>query len=406
MRYVFGTMYAVIALIFLTVNSYILGSFGAKYGDGYWASIGFAAVAGSVPWALAPHLHVMAAKRKALYAGRRRNISSVLGYWFKSAVSAVPFLLIYVVFVIYNVVGGTGATAYQRVKLADDRKAVIDETDRFKSQRSALQAQLDGIPKHRPPAAVEPLLEATKLHVFWKRTKECTESVTNRGRRDYCAEVASLKAELANAVAADKVIAEIRDLDARLGERGRETSTGDPQVQFLANMTGLNEGLVFMLLLISTPVALEIGALYWGKQAMDLFRLHIDMSDHEMIPVNRQIAPAPVMPPRPGSGGTVTIEPVRLEAVNAPLRGEDPRRMRAVFDEFWSHYTRPLEGAQVSEAALYEHYRTLCQIRDVSAFPMQRFRVFSADKIDPSHCVSFSGQVWYQGIVFCDEVTA
>lgn len=234
-RYLIGAMYALIACIFLAVNSWVLGSFGFKWSHDEWTKIGFALIGGAIPWGLAPILHVAAAKRRA-YGG-----NGFMGF-LRGVQTMVPFLLIYTIFVGYNLLGGTGATAFSRAEVQDEREHVIDETGRLKQQRAALQKALDGIPTHRATDSLGPLIEAHKKHRFWVATSECGDNeLKSRAHRNYCAEYLQMQAERANATKADQLMVEIEAVDARLNETKRAVSKTDPQIAFLAELTGADK---------------------------------------------------------------------------------------------------------------------------------------------------------------------
>lgn len=404
MRYITGGLYAVIALIFLSVNSYILGKFGYKWGQSEYEKLGFALVAGAVPWALAPHLHVMAAKQRQMTAlGGRRRLAAAIRRQIRTITGLIPFLVVYVVFVGYNVLGGTGATAFSRAEVQGQREHVIDETARLKKQRKALEDQLAGIPPHRPPDAVQPILASTLLHPFWKATGQCAEGqVLNKNRRDYCAEVGKLKAEIANAERADKVNADIKAIDAKLNEERRAVSTVDPQVAFLASVSGYSQDSILVLLLLATPLVLEIGALYWGKQAMDLLGAHLELHPiPEVMPPTHQLPP-PVKPLTTVRGEDAL--PRLLTSTPGFLVGDDPRQMTAVLHEFWARRTRRQDGVQVPETTLYEHYRSMCAERTVASYPIETFRRLSAERVPST--VMINGALWYCHILHTDEATA
>jgi hypothetical protein len=389
--YFVGGMYAVIAVIFLLANSLILGAYGYKWGHTEWSKWVFAIVAGAVPFALWPHLHVIQAKRR------------MFGHsWLRGTLSLIPLLLIYLIFVGYNVLGGTGATAFSRAHEADERAAVIDETGRLRQQRAALQAQYAGIPAHRPASGVEPLLDATKLHFFWSRTNECTDNVSNRQRRNFCGEVGQLKAELANARQADKLLAEIRLIDARLSEGKRHVSSEDPHTAFLGSLTGLSRDQILIIILLSTPLILEIGALYWGKQALELFGIHVIIRDvhFEQPPPRLLAAPSSVIPL------SAAEEPADEMAggVDYALPQEDADLQRAAFDAFWPECTRAVPGAKTAATAVYSAYRHYCGRRDVNVLPLAyaEFKRLSAERVQ--HVTRTSDVEWWSGFVLVEPM--
>lgn len=394
-------MYAVIAVIFLTVNSYVLGAFGWKFAHDPVAKYGFALVAGAVPWALAPHLHVMAAKNRMLRAmnhgGRWRWLAALRRSW-RSLVGMIPFVVIYVLFVSYNVLGGTGATAFQRQELSDERKHAASSVARTEARRKALQAQLDGIPKHRPRDAVTPLLEATKLHRFWDRTQECTD-VTAKASRNFCADVLSLKAELANGERADKVLAELKQLDEKLSENHGPTTAEDPQVAFLSNMTGMAPEHILFVLLLATPLILEAGALYWGKQALELLNVHLEMQPHHSMVQTYALAgqPIPLTPAALPSAATAT-------AIDGHLSGEDAELQAAVYERFWADCCRPMAGGMLAATTAYGAYRSYCGRRENNVIPLSFSEFLKRASARVSNTSTVAGVVHLCGYVLAEPM--
>ena len=387
-----GLLYAVGALIFLVSNSIILGQFGYKFGHGEVAKWLFAAVAGSVPWMLAPHLHVMAAKRRAY--GKRRWLSGLFGM--------IPFLVIYVIFVGYNVLGGTGATAFARTEVAEERKFVIKDTERIEQQRAALKSQLDAVPQHRPKETVAPLIEAHKKHRFWTATGECKDELTSKAQRNYCAEYLQLQAEIASAGRGDELLQKITDLDSKLGDTKRQVSEADPQVAFLTNLTKLSQDQVLMILLLATPLILEIGALYWGKQALEILNIHIHIdTPQEIIPPSRRLA-------APSVARTMAIADVAEAVQFRPLESagvlanDDPAFQRVVYDRFWAECTRPLASSRSNVVDLYSTYRSFCSRPNnrVQPYDLDTFLRFAGDR----RTVSQAGVTWILGIVIADPL--
>lgn len=405
-RHVVGGMYAIVAIIFLCANSYILGAFGHKFAHDDMAKLLFAVVAGAVPWALAPHLHVMAARNRAVLAaaGGRKTFGAAIKRNVRMFLGMIPFLGIYVLFVGYNVLGGTGATAFSRAQIQDERQHVVDDTARKSEQRRNLQKQLDGIPKHRAPDAVEAELKATRLHPFWARTENCKEgSVRNKAQRDYCSEIGRLEAEIRNGKEAKALTEKIEALDTKLEAPARAISSTDPQIAFLSNVTGLNQGQVLIILLLATPLILEAGALYWGKQALELLGMHLEMAPMvDIVPPSRQIAPvASRSQVRALLAAAEDRGEMRTVITPGPQFGADPRQMRAILDEFWGRRMRRMEGSQVPELTVFEHYRSLCAERAVAPFSLEQFRNLSASAIPST--VIINGAVWYAHLVYEEE---
>jgi hypothetical protein len=282
----------------------------------------------------------------------------------------IPFVIIYILFVGYNVLGGTGATAFQRAEINDERKHAASDVARTEARRKALQAQLDGIPKHRPKAAVEPLIEKTKLHPFWRNTSECTDQITNKGRRNFCAEIETLKAELASAAKADTLLDELKGLDDKLSQNHGPTTAEDPQGAFLSDMTGMRPDHILFILLLATPLILEAGALYWGKQALELLNVHLEMQPHH-TQVQAYALPGQPIPLTPAALPTAAT----ATAIDGHLSGEDAELQAAVYERFWADCCRPMAGGMLAAVTAHDAYVSYCRKRENFTSPLT-FRDF------------------------------
>jgi len=390
-----GWLYAIIAIIFLTANSVILGMFGHKYGHGDMGKWLFAIVAGSVPWALAPHLHVMKAKQRMF--GKKRRFAGIM--------AMVPFIAVYGVFVLYNVIGGTGATANARTEQADERKHVISDTARLEDQRKVVKASLDAVPKHRPKETLAPIIESTKRHRFWAATNECAaDGVRSKPHRDYCAEYLRLQAEMASAVRGDKLLAEMTAIDVKLGSTTRMVSQADPQVAFLASATGWTEQQVMMLLLLATPLVLEIGALYWGRQALELLNVHIHMEEPEVLQPARRALPAhSVARMMAASDAAEAVQTIPMIS-SGTLATSDPGLQRAIYDRFWTEAVRPLPGGKETLLNVYSAYRAYCSKPHNRSEPYP-FDIFG--QLLPGayrNGTEINGVIWMMGVILSEPM--
>lgn len=383
-RYLIGGLYALIAVIFLCVNSYVLGSFGHKWSHDPMTQWGFALIGGAIPWGLAPILHVAAAKRRAFgYSG--------LYAMFRGTMSMIPFLIIYVLFVGYNVLGGTGATAFSRSQIQDEREHVIDETARLKKRREAKQTELDDIPAHRPADTVASLMQAHRKHKFWSTTNECGDNeIRSKAQRDYCAEYFKLDAERLASTRAAVLQKELDAVDADLNKPQRAVSKTDPQIQFLADLTGADKKHILFVLLLATPLVLEAGALYWGGLALELLGIRLSIGMEDVLP--------PVRAARLTADREVVDvgQPIALGA----LSGEDRAMQMAVLDSFLSDCLRHAAGAQEAEHKLLSAYTSYAAGRNVLPVDKSTFRKVTAQRV--RFITTVGETTFYCGVTLCD----
>lgn len=375
-RIAVGIMYTMIAAIFLAANSYILAGFAAKWAaHDQWSKWLSMAVAAAVPWGIALLPHILAAEARSY--GKRAKLK-IAGMWFAG-------LAFYVIFIGYNLIGGTGQVAYTRQEEADTRSSIVDDNQRLKHLLKTKTDALAAIPAHRPPDAVKPLIEAHTKHPFWARTQECRD-VANRKQRDYCGELFKMQAEVANATSGEKLRAEIEKLTAELGKEGRRVSKGDdPQITFLATLTGWNREIIIFILLLSTPVILELGALYWINKALRLLGVHLVLDHVEIVPPSRRLAP-PRSPSQmshllsAADGGQLQAHPSPLASLQGRLAGDAAQQFE-VLESWWRDCTRHADGQSTAERRLYEDYRNFCAKRLSAPLLLEKFRELLADKV-------------------------
>lgn len=383
-RYLIGGLYAVIAIIFLSVNSYVLGSFGYKWSHDPATQWGFAMIGGAIPWGLAPILHVAAAKRRAFgYSG--------LYSMFRGTMSMIPFLIIYTLFVGYNVLGGTGATAFSRSQIQDEREHVIDETARLKKRREAKQTELDDIPAHRPADAVASLMQAHRKHRFWSTTNECGDNeIKSKAQRDYCAEYFKLDAEMKASARAAVLQKELDAVDADLNKPQRAVSKTDPQITFLADLTGADKKHILFVLLLATPLVLEAGALYWGGLALELLGIRLNIAHEDVLPppARRRLA---------ADSDVVDVgQPIAL----GTLSGEDRAMQMAVLEAFLTDCLRHAAGAQEAEGKLMSAYINYAASRNVLPVDKSTFRKVTAQRV--RYITTVGETTYYCGVTLCD----
>lgn len=391
-RYLVGAMYIVIAVIFLAANSYILAGFAAKWAaHDQWSRWLSMAVAGAVPWGVALLPHILSAEAKSY--GKRAKLKVAL-MWF----AGIAF---YITFVGYNLIGGTGQVAYTRQEEADTRASIVDDNRRLSQLLKVKQDQLAAIPAHRPPDAVRPMIEAHEKHSYWRTTDNCKD-VNNRKQRDYCGEYFKMQAEVANSVAADKVRTEIERLTVELGGTKRRVSKGeDPQIAFLAGLTGWNREAIVFMLLLATPAILELGALYWINKALRLLGVHLVLEPIEVVPPARRLAPPSAMAQVLSAvdGGTLQPHPNPLQAMQGFLPANTAQQFE-VLEEFWRVRARHADGQSTAERTLYEHYRSLCATRLSAPLALEKFRELSAAKVQAT--IEMAGALYYANVVLCD----
>lgn len=400
-----------IAIVFLTVNSVMLGRFGFRMGHDETEQWSQAIIAASIPWVLAlfPFLLMATWVPRRTVTGRNGRLKTKRG---RPSVGTVGAIALYLVFVVVNFIGGIGVNAVARQHVAGKAQDASDEGVRLKSRKADLEKQLASISAYRPTEEVESLIKRQQQHRFWQLTGQCSAdgSITSRAQRNYCTEYDTLKAELGRGKSGNEIRAKIEQVDAQLSNPVRSSIIADDaQAKVLSENLGIEEHRIRLMLPLMWPVLLELGSMLMAYFALKLFRIShhtlVDVPEqfHHYVPPPRQLAP-----PSSGSGQRErdpyvrrmldaadepeAAKPLTVHPIPAPI--EDPVLQREVFDEFWRTRVRQVASGQVPESTFYAHYQALCAQRHVSPYDLPTFRRLSGPHLD-GKVVEMAGVRWW-----------
>lgn len=346
-----GAVFALIGSIALAANSYLLGNGAIRWAHEHdmWERMALAAGGAVVPWLL------------ALWPMLFAIVAAASGFFSKFG-QRVLILLLWVVFFFYNFMMGTSNLATLREeKVATINQAANTLGDKRKS-RDNLQKQLDGIPQHRPAEQVAPLIQGEQLKRWYANSGECSDPKT-RDQRAGCQNLEVLKGELGAAQTADRLIAQITNLDAQLASAPAVSKdSADPFVMEAAAATGFTERTVRVVLAMATPFILEItGASCW-KIAIVLFGWSLKSDGNGSNTRTEAVFnSAPLMSPEKANASPVAS----FEALT---------RQRQLAEWVFRECARPVAGAPLSEAEWYEFYVDLCRRQKDAPLPVEAFR--------------------------------
>ncbi len=355
MRYTIGGFCFAAGAVFLAVNSMILfeGAYGFGAGHAEHLRVGLGLAAGTVPWVLAVLPFVISTTWKPFFRWKRPSTATFMA------------IFAWVVFVAYNLAGGAGVMATSRLETVAGRDKASETTAGLQSQRARLQGQVDAIPKHRPAATVERLVEAQKQDRAWSRSEQCTDA-TITASRAFCANLRSLEAEGENARAADRLIAAIAGLDAKLAAAAPVIASSDPQAELLHEMTGASKARIQLWLPAMTPIVLEVGAAltwYFGLLAIGMHHR----------PMDAAVPAAPVEPPPAVVFNPAPLmSPERANAAAVPYA--QLTRQRQLCEWFWKECSRPVAGGVMAEKDWFDHYEAVCARSNDKPLPLDSFR--------------------------------
>lgn len=343
-RYAIGGAIALLGTIALTANSYLLATGAMRWAHEHDMLERAALGAGGaiVPWALALLPIVF------LASGRSGRF---------------VIALLWVIFFAYNFLMGASNIA----KMREDTVAVAshgaDVQSAAKQRRADLQAQLDAIPSHRPPTAIEPLLEAQHHHRSWQSTNGCTD-VTRNASRAFCDAYRALESERASGMAALELSREIAAIDTQIAQAPPTTgASADPWVDTLSDATGWGKRTIRTGFAMLTPFILEVLGATFLKYAFALFGLSLTVQQT-----------APSQPP---------IQLLSPEAINrTPIDTLDQlTRGRQLCEWFWRECAKPNPGGSMAESDWYEQYQDICRRHNSSSVPVDNFRRIAARNV-------------------------
>jgi hypothetical protein len=411
-RVLLGSIFMLLALIFLVANTAILGRYGWKSGtDEFEATVNMI-VAGSVPLALAlMPFALMVSWIKGRYVEHRGKTRWKRGR--PSGMVLVGFAL-YGVFVAFNFMGAIGSIALQKTEFVDRREGTIDEIGRLRETRARKVAELEKLSGAvaRPSAAVQADLAGAKIHRFWSQTSECSEA-RSRGHSRFCGQVAGWKREASNAEQAEHLRGEIDAIDKRLNAPGAKIASADPQSETLAyyvgEMTGrsvsakqvrMAQPLVWFLLLeLACMVMLAIGCKFF-RISHDVFA-----DFHEpALPPGRQLPPAGKAHKLQAATLPSDGRWVAPEAIVITGAVEDPELQAAVYSRFWSDCTRRLPASQVAATAAYGAYRAYAgrPENNVIPYPFAEFVRRCGDHV--AHQSTIGGTLFFSGVALAEPM--
>lgn len=357
-RYGVGAFFALLGSIALTANSYLLGNGAIRWAHEHdmFERAALAAGGAIVPWLLAlwPMLFAL--------------VLVTAGFLSKLGQRAL-LLLLWSIFFAYNFAMGTSNLATLREEKVAQIGHSAENLGNKRDKKKRLEAQLTGIPQHRPAETVDRLLAAERANKRWSVTLECVDA-TSKFSRDFCDNYRTLEGELAAALSADKINGELSGLEAEIAAAPAATKdSADPFVTEASAATGYSERTIRVGMAMMTPFILEvIGASCW-KIAILLFGWSLKRDektgDESAEP---SFNPAPLMSPEKANAAPVAS----LEALT---------RQRQLAEWVFRECARPVAGAPFSERDWYEFYSDICRRQKDVPLPLESFRRIASRNI-------------------------
>jgi len=339
--------------VFLGINSLILFRGAYKFGHDEVDKIAFGIAAAVIPWVIAvmPAL-VVETWRPTVFGFRRPSASTI------------AVAITWVAFIGYNLTTGAGVIATSRLETVADREQGAQVSLALREHRERLRAQLAGIPPHRPPEAVEPLLEAQRNQRAWKATDGCVD-VTRAASRAYCDAYKALESELMAGRAAEKLGNEVAALDTQIATAQPVMASSDPQADLLHDVTGASRDKIQIWLPASTPIVLEIGAGLMWHFGFSVLGISLRSRDASESVAGANLPPAQLYSP---------------EAINRRPEASvfELTRARQLCEWFFRECAKPSPAGSLLEREWYDLYAEICRRHNDTPIPLEGFRRIAA----------------------------
>lgn len=152
--------------------------------------------------------------------------------------AAAPGAMAVLLFVV-SMVAVDGMILKLRSDTSGGLEGVQTKYDRADAEYKNAKTEIGQIGKVQPVAALEAKLESSVPVEVWRKTKQCTD-VTLPASRDACKPVFDLREKIANSKRVAELEGKMTEAKTVLSKTDRPKST-DPQVEFIAKVTGWTE---------------------------------------------------------------------------------------------------------------------------------------------------------------------
>lgn len=285
-------------------------------------------------------------------------------------------------FIAYNLTNGAGVIGLAREEIVAERTKDADDVKDYKAARDRKLKQREGMTTNRPAATLAQLIEAEKFKRGYIDSGACQNPRT-KAQRDTCRNIEVMEAERQTALAAEKLDAEIADLDTKISAHRPTLATADPQSDLIHDATGMSKERIRLWLPASTPIILEAGGAFFWHLAFATLGWRI-----------RGREEAPKKEPEPVFNTAPLISPER--ARSAPVISlEGITAQRRLAEWFFANCARPVAEGSMSEADWYEQYAAICKRSGDVPMAIESFRRVASRYVPEIGEVD--GQLFYKG---------
>jgi hypothetical protein len=318
--------------------------------------------------------------------------------WSQAAASAI----LWVVVTVYSLTSALGHAALNRGDTTTGRAVAADTYKDLRTNHKQLSDQLSWVPPHRPMAAVEADISASKSDRWWGWTDSCTKIVGAQASK-FCSKYQEKLSELASSQRADKLNAEIAAINAKLttAKSAHTGSEADPQAAVLTKLVnifapGIKVEDVQTAMTIMVAVLLEIGSGFGMYVAFASWRLYdraaprVPLAASVPQPISTPVVPAPVV-------AHAASPKARLGGAND--NRAQPRQLTAPetdVERFYKERIEAADGTSLTATTLYEDYCAWCEEQQKEPLALPTFgREFGDLGVQKA---KIAGRVRYIGI--------
>ncbi len=290
----------------------------------------------------------------------------------RSYIRALAGVALWVICSTYSLTSSLGFSAYNRDNNSASRVVQQTQYSDLRAELKRARERLEWMPQHRSVATVEAAIQAELMKpirgkrrtTLGRETQNCTK--TNFWSGKLCEEVFNLRKELATAQEAERLQKRIDAIQAKLDTVSTPVAaakSGDPQVDMLSRLTGLDKEKIQLALTILVSLLVEVGS------GLGFFVVFGPSRMAKSVAASMAAA-------SPASSSTSKIseriskvveeKPEIAEGRVAPVAAEGSPVRKFVMSasdvkRFYADEIEKAEGSTITATALYEHYCRWCK---------------------------------------------
>ena len=285
----------------------------------------------------------------------------------RSYVRALAGVALWVICSTYSLTSSLGFSAYNRDNNSASRVVQQTQYSDLRAELKRARERLGWMPQHRSSATVEAALQAELMKpikgkrrtTLGRETRNCTK--TNFWSGKLCEGVFNLRKELATAQEAERLQKRIDVIQAKLDTVSTPTAaakSGDPQVDMLTRLTGVDKEKIQLALTILVSMLVEVGS---GLGFFVVF----GPSRMAKSVAAQMAATSPTSRISDRISKVVEEKPEVAEGRVAPAADGNPVRKFVMsasdVKRFYTDEIEKAEGSTITATALYEHYCSWCK---------------------------------------------